>query len=196
MILPYLEALLQIVIAMAFGYVLGLGDLLERRGYRWFRSAGPVTGVAAGALGITMLWLSLDGVHAFWLAALVTWALFGRMFVPGKLLTAGLLGGYLAWWGVTADNLDPPAIAYFCIALPVLTGARALAFRSTKAPSWLKLVAERESWASYLVVAGYLLFFERDLALVCVVWGFYGGIAMLDDESHLAKLRGWGVKKR
>ncbi len=195
MLFTYLEGLLQIVFAMAFGYAIGLGDLVERKGYRWFPGAGLAVGVAAGALGCAMLWTSLDGVRAFWLAALVTWFVFGRMLAPGKLVTTLLVGGYLATWTLGADHLDLPMITYFGLALPAVTGLRLLASRVKSTPLWLRQLAERESWASYLVVAGFLLLFELDLGLVGTAWAFYGGLATLDDETHLGRLRTWGLKK-
>lgn len=190
----YLEGFVQILFAVAFGYAIGLGDLIERKGYRWFPGAGLAIGVAAGALGAAMIWLSLDGVRAFWLASLATWVLFGRMFAPGKLVTTLLVGGYLASWTLTAENLDVPMLTYFGIALLLVTGARFVASRSKRIPPWLRAIAEKESWASYLVVAAFLFFFELDLGLVGTVWAFYGGLATFDDESHLGRLRTWGVK--
>lgn len=195
MLFTYLEGLLQIAFAMTFGYAIGLGDLVERKGYRWFAGAGLAVGVAAGVLGCAMLWMSLDGVRAFWLASLATWLLFGRMFAPGKLLTALLFGGYLAAWTLRADHLDVPMLTYFGVALPVVTGLRLAASRVKSTPLWLRQLAERESWASYLVVAGFLFLFELDLGLVGTAWAFYGGLATLDDETHLGRLRTWGVKK-
>lgn len=194
MLFTYLEGFVQIAFAIAFGYAIGLGDLIERKGYRWFPGAGLAVGVAAGALGAAMIWLSLDGVRAFWLASLATWFLFGRMLAPGKLVTTLLLGAYLASWTLTTDHLDVPMLTYFGVALPLITGARLLATRAKRAPAWLRPIAEKESWASYLVVAAFLFFFELDLGLVGTVWAFYGGVAYFDDESHLGRLRTWGVK--
>ena len=195
MIFSYLESMVQVVLAMAFGYAFGLGDLLGGKGYRWFPGAGLFVGAAASLLGIGMLGLSLGGVHAFWLAAIGTWALFGRMLAPGKLLLAAALGGYFAWWGVTTDNLDAPALAYFCVAMPALTAAWALAARSKQPTRWIAMLGARQSWPAYLVVLGYLALFELDLSLVGVVWAFFSGVATTEDEGHRAKLRSWGIKR-
>ncbi len=195
MILSYLESMVQVVLAMAFGYTFGLSDLLSTKGYRWFPSADVFVGAAAGLIGVSMLWLSLGGVHAFWLATLLTWTLFGRMFAPGKLLMVATLGGYLAWWGVSTDNLDAPALAYFFVAMPALTAAFAFAARSKKPTRWVSLVGARQSWPAYLVVLGYIALFELDFSLIGVVWAFFSGVATIDGEDHRAKLRTWGVRR-
>lgn len=200
MILSYLESMAQVGLAMAFGYTFGLGDLLSGRlttvKHRWFPGADLALGVAAGALAIAMLWLSLGGVHAFWLVAIGTWALAGRLFTVGKLLMAGVLAGYFAWWGVTADNLDAPALAYFALAFPILTAAFAIAARAKTPTRWRALLGGKPSWPAFIVVFGYLAFFELDFSLLGVVWAFHSGTATVADEKHRAKLVSWGVRTR
>ncbi|MBX3269058.1 MAG: hypothetical protein KF729_02285 [Sandaracinaceae bacterium] len=196
MLFTYLEGILQLALAMAFGWAFGLGELLERRGYRWFRGAPLALGAATGLFGVGMLWLSLDGVRGFWLASLAAWILAGRMFTPGKLVAALALSGYLALWTVRADNLDLPALAYLGGALALVSAAQALARRATHAPRWLSLLAARERWAAYAVVAGYVVAFELDLALIGTVWAFHSTTATFEDEARLAKLGSWGIRRR
>lgn len=188
------EGAVQVFAAWLFGYAFALGDLLERHDYRWFRGAPLAIGGAAGMIGVGMLWLSLDGVRGFWLAALLTWIVLGRVFVPGKLLMTALVGSYLALWCVTADNLDPPALGYFVVTLLTL-GALAAGVRRARGrvPGWLALVCEREHWAWYAVCAGYLYFFDFDLGLIAVIWAFQAGRQDLK-PANAGRLMGWGIK--
>jgi hypothetical protein len=140
-----------------------------------------------------MLWISMDGVRIFWLAALASWLLLGRLFAPGKLVTSALLLLYLGWWSVTVDNFDVPTLLYFSVTLLVAGGAHEAARRVERAPAWLKLVLEKERWAHYAIVVVYLLLFELDLGLAVVVWAFHNGREILMDEGKRAGLRSWGI---
>lgn len=194
MLLQFFESLFQIFAAFAFGYATTLGELLDRRGYRWFRGAPLAVGAAAGALGLAMLWISMDGVRIFWLAALASSLLLGRMFVPGKLVTSALLGAYLVWWSVTVDNFDVRTLVYFSVTLLLAGGAQEAARRLERTPAWLALALGKEQFAHYAIVVVYLLVFELDLGLAVAIWAFHNGREVLMDEGKRAGLRSWGVK--
>lgn len=183
----FVEAALQVFAAIAFGHLIGLGDLLERRGYRWFRGAPLAVGAAAGALGVGMLWMSTPGVHHFWLAALTSWVFLGQVRHRGKAVMATLLVLYLGFWTASLDNLDTRAlVGLFGGLMGVAVLQRLLKRARPKLPD--TVVEER--WAWYAVVAGYLFLVEMDLGFACAIWAFQSGRADLD----AGKLRSWGVK--
>ncbi|MEQ8453315.1 MAG: hypothetical protein RLO52_11400 [Sandaracinaceae bacterium] len=183
----FLEPALQVFAAIAFGHVLGLGELLERRGYRWFRGAPLALGVAGGVLGVLMLLLSTAGVHHFWLAALTSWVFLGQVRHRGRAVMAAILVLYLGVWTAGLDNLDTRALAGL---LAGLMGVGVLQRLLKRARPKLPDTVVEERWAWYAVVAGYLFLVEMDLGFACAVWAFQSGRT----DVNASKLRSWGVK--
>ena len=194
MVVALFESLLTLVAAAAFGYALALGDLVEREGYRWFRGAGLAIGVGAAALGLATMWLSMDAVRLFFLGALVSWLVLGRLFAPGKLAMTVVVGGYLAHGCLTADNLDVKALIYFVVALLLTGGAAMIVKKRDDAPALAKHVLKNERWAWLAIVGLYFAFFELDLGLATAVWAFSSGRASFDDEAARTRLVSWGIK--
>lgn len=183
----FVEAALQIFAAIAFGHLIALGDLLERRGYRWFRGAPLAIGVGAGGVGVAMLLISTPGVHHFWLAGLASWVLLGRVRHRGEIVMAVMLALYLGVWTVGLDNLDTRALAGM---FGGLMGVGVLQRLVKRARPKLPDSVVEERWAWYAVVAGYLFLVEMDLGFACAVWAFQSGKA----DLTAGKLRSWGVK--
>jgi len=185
------ESVLQVVAATSFGWMVALTRLLERDGYRWFKGAPLAVGGAAAGFGGAMLFLSTEGVHHFWLAALASWVLLGRVRHKGELLMAAMLALYLGAWVVQLDNLDTRALLGVFGGLLGIGVAQRLIKRARPAlPD--SLIDER--WAWYAVVAGYLFTVDLDIGFACAVWAFQSGRSSFDDESSRGKLRSWGIK--
>lgn len=194
MVLALFESLLTLFAAAGFGYAIALGDLVEREGYRWFRGAGLAIGAAAAALGLATMWLSMDAVRLFFLAALASWLLLGRLFAPGKLAMTVVVGAYLAHGCLTADNLDVRALIYFAVTLLLTGGAALIVNKRADPPAWAKQLLQNERWAWIAIVGLYAALFELDLSLITAVWAFTSGRAALDDDAARSRLVSWGIK--
>jgi len=184
------DTVLMIAAAIIFGWAVALRRLLDRGGYRWFGGAQLVVGAGAAVAGAAMLWLSLDGTRAFWLAALASGLLLGRVRRAGELITFLGLAAYLGVWCVAADNPDLVGIAWMSGALVAIGVAQ----------RWLKKtrpnlgVLTEEKWAWLLVVSFYCFMVELDLGLVMAAYTYQSSTAALDDDKARLRLRSWGIK--
>jgi hypothetical protein len=177
-----------------FGVVLKLSDLLQEHGYRWFRGAAMVTGVASAALAVAMLLFGNVAWNALWLAVVGHWILRGRIDGEnhGVMAVAVLIVSLHSGVSITAHAWE---LAYFFGALSALGLTHdALQYGRARAPKPIEWFFENQHLYWYLLAIGYLALFEPDWALAIGLVAFVKGYGFLYSPANRARLGRIGVK--
>lgn len=191
-----LAAIGVLALGFAYGALLKVSDLLQEHGYRWadHRHGDVYAGLLCAAAGVGLVATSGPAAPVFWLAVICTWLLRGRIDGANHGIMAFAMALYAF---VAAPNgwETGAAFWYFLVPLAVLGVLHDLfQYTNLRAPKPVLWFFEMQHLYWYLLVAGYLVLFERDWVFAASVYGFVKGYGFFYDEQRRAHLARVGIR--
>jgi hypothetical protein len=185
-----LAALGLLALGFVYGALLKVSDLLQEHGYRWANRAHGdlLAGVLCAGAGVGLLALSGADARVFWVAVILSWLLRGRIDGMNHGVMAFAMGLY-ALVTLPSGWALGPRFWYFLVPLAVLGVLHDLfQYTSLQAPKPVLWFFEMQHLYWYLLVAGYLVLFERDWVFAASVYGFVKGYGFFYAEHRRAWL--------